>query len=93
MCGNNNNTFFELSAVESNLLISNSILIGGQRRTVKKIMAYTPQWINENWNRPMLRYTDRLTRMATGQTTTHRRAIEYNSSYTSDSDSCCCTIL
>lgn len=109
MCGNNNNTFFELSAVQSNLLVSNSIVIGGQRRSVKKIMAYKRQWLVENWQNPMLSFTERLARIATGQPTTpHRPAIAYHSAnyqtpryyqeqrygnYSSNSDSCCCTIL
>ena len=79
MCGNNNNNFFELSAVQSNMLFSDIILIGGQRRAIKKILAYKPQWLMDNWRNPMLRYTERLARIATGQPSMPRRpAVEYN---------------
>ena len=99
MCGGKNNAFFELSAVQSSLLISDSIVIGGQTRTVKKIMVYTPQWLMENWRNPMLLYEQRLARIATGQQASQRPAIGYYQTIhipRIDSDSrgsCCCTIL
>ena len=36
MCGDSNNAFVELSAVRYRLLLTDTILIGGQKRSVKK---------------------------------------------------------
>lgn len=60
MCGNNSNNFLELSAVQNNLLLTESILVGGQRRTVRKIMAYKQQWFLKNWYYPMTTFIGRL---------------------------------
>lgn len=105
MCGSSSNTFYELSSVHDSLVLTDSIVIGGQRRTVKKIMAYTREWFYKNWYTPMLSFTERLAGLAAGQTvTTQRPTIGYRSSnhryntfpepsYTqseNNSDSCCC---
>ena len=61
MCGDGENTFFELSAARSSMLISDSIVIGGQRRSVKKIMAFRREWLDEHWATPMSQLSNRLT--------------------------------
>ena len=61
MCGDSNNTFFELSAARSSMMISDSIVIGGQKRSVKKIMAFKRQWLDDNWKTPMSQLSNRLT--------------------------------
>ena len=63
MCVAENNAFFELSAVESSLLISESIVIGGRIRHVKKIMTYTPQWIYDFYFDPMEFYWKRTKKL------------------------------
>ena len=85
MCGDKQNQFFKLEAVRTNLLISESLMIGGQRRAVKNIMAFKPVWLQENWVIPMQTYTERLARIAQGRpqprpavTYTPRPAITYN---------------
>ncbi|XP_045207343.2 uncharacterized protein LOC123559516 [Mercenaria mercenaria] len=109
MCGDSNNSFFEISAVQHNLLLSDSIIIGGQRRHVSKIMAFKQQWLITNWVTPMQQFSPRLARIAAGGAGTGgTQAIEYNQTpqYTaqpvynrqpqrtySSDDSCCCTIL
>lgn len=103
MCGNSSNTFFEVSAVRSNLLVSDSVIVGGQQRHVNKIMAFKRQWLAENWQAPMLHFSVRLAAIAVGGTTAPQRpAIEYQSyqqprsttNYNSNSsDGCCCTII
>lgn len=101
MCGNSKNSFFEISAVSRNLLVTDSILIGGQRTAVSKIMAYKQQWILTYWVQPMQYFTPRLARIATGGAPPPSRpAITYGStgyqrSYPAQtsSDSGCCTIL
>ncbi|WAR23632.1 hypothetical protein MAR_037301 [Mya arenaria] len=66
LCGESNNAFFEISAVRHNLLMTNSIVIGGQQCAVSKIMVYKRQWILKNWVEPMKAYAGRLERIATG---------------------------
>ena len=68
MCGNNNSAFFELSAVRHRLLLTDTILIGGQRRSVKKIMAYKRQWIDNFWTEPVTHFATRLRSINSSQT-------------------------
>ena len=49
MCGDMNNRFLELSAVSNTLVVSRSILINGESRTVTKIMAFTRAWLRKNY--------------------------------------------
>lgn len=92
MCGDSSNEFYEISAVRNNLLISDSIIIGGQRRAVSKIMAFKQQWLINYWVNPMKHFAPRLARIAgaaaaassntravTGSTPP-RRAIAYRAS-------------
>ena len=41
--------FVEINANELSFVASQSVLIGGQRRQVKKIMFYKPSWIKWNY--------------------------------------------
>lgn len=104
MCGDSNNSFFEISAVQHNLLLSDSIIIGGQRRHVSKIMAFKQQWLITNWMQPMQHFAPRLARIAAGgagavDSSPAPRAIEYNRqtpptyNRSDSSDDCCCNIL
>ena len=43
------NRFVEINATELSFVASQSVLIGGQRRQVKKIMFYKPSWIKRNY--------------------------------------------
>ena len=47
------NRFVEINANELSFVASQSVLIGGQRRQVKKIMFYKPSWIKRNYLEPM----------------------------------------
>lgn len=66
MCGYGENAFFKINAVRHNLVVSESIVIGGQRRAVFKIMAFRRQWLTANWVEPMQHFAPRLARIATG---------------------------
>ena len=101
MCGDSTNEFYEISAVRNNLVVSDSIIIGGQRRAVSKIMVFKQQWLVSNWVDPMKHFAPRLARIASavaGGATPPRRAIAYRPQpepvrNTQDSDDCCCVIL
>ena len=47
------NDFFELSAVNTKLIVSESILIGGQQKRVRKIMMFKKSWIEKNYLNPL----------------------------------------
>ena len=104
MCGDSNNAFFELSAVQHNLLLTDTILIGGQRRSVKKIMAYKRQWVLNFWVDPVrqLAAQARLRSMLPSPTPAiEDRPYDYNTfnnshysnSRSSDNGCCCCNII
>ena len=63
MCGNSSNNFFELSAVKTTLVASESVLIGGERKRVQKIMTYKASWIRNNYIDPMASFQQRLIRI------------------------------
>ena len=47
---NGANKFFEVSAVSTKLLVSESLLIGGQRKRVQKIMMFKKEWLERSYN-------------------------------------------
>lgn len=94
MCGSSSNKFFEISAVSNRLLVTDSILVGGQSRAVSKIMVFRRDWISRYWVEPMKTFAPRLARIAGqaqqelygSQTPLLPRAHK-------DEGCCCCTIL
>ena len=53
LCGDSSNKFYEIGQVRRQVVVVQSIVIGGQQRQVKKIMAYTNTWIQRNYLIPM----------------------------------------
>lgn len=88
LCGDSNNKFFELSQVSTQFAATDSILIGGVRRRVQKIMVYNERWLMTYFLEPFKNFCEEMERMKQQQ----QRAITYSSQSSSD-DSCCCTIL
>ena len=52
-CGDFNNKFLELSAVKTNLLVTESLVIGGHRRKILKIMMYEKVWVEKYYINPL----------------------------------------
>jgi hypothetical protein len=83
MCGDKNNEFYKIEAVRNNLVICDSIIIGGQRRVVSQIMAFKQQWLIDYWENPMKHFAPRLARLAEGSQKGDK----------SNRDDCCCCVI
>ena len=63
LCPSTSNQFYEIGQVRNQLLVVQSVVIGGRSRQVKKIMAYTSGWMQRNYHQPMqalaYRFSDR----------------------------------
>ena len=51
--GGSTNRFYELSAVSTRVLVSQSLLVGGQQRKVRKIMKFKKSWIEKYYINPL----------------------------------------
>ncbi|CAF1269782.1 unnamed protein product [Rotaria sordida] len=60
LCPDSNNEFYEIGQVRRQLVIVQSIVIGGQSRQVKRIMAYRQMWMRRNYYEPMQRLAFRF---------------------------------
>ena len=47
------NRFYELSAVSTKVLVSQSLLVGGQQKRVRKIMKFKKSWIEKYYINPL----------------------------------------
>ena len=53
-CGEDSiNAFFELSAVKTDLVVTEHLLIGGQRKQIRKIMKFKKVWIERYYLEPL----------------------------------------
>lgn len=52
---NDSNDFLELSSTQTNFVASSSVLIGGSRRRVAKIMIFKMSWLRNNYSGPLER--------------------------------------
>jgi len=53
-CGDFSNQLLELSAVKTDLLVTESLVIGGHRRRILKIMRFKKSWVENNYINPLL---------------------------------------
>ena len=56
------NEFFELSAVSTRMVVTDSLMVGGQRKRVRKIMMFKKSWLERNYLEPMKEYAERGSR-------------------------------
>ena len=56
------NEFFELSAVSTRMVVTDSLLVGGQRKKVRKIMMFKKWWLETYYLEPMKEYAERGSR-------------------------------
>ena len=83
--------FYEISAVRS----IDSIIIGGHRRQVPKVMAFKTEWLEKNWRAQILTFTLRLASLVSEPIRPQRGTFAYRETDTitltesEDLDGCC----
>jgi len=65
MCGEDLNKFYEITAVANRFVITEDILIAGERRTVKKILCFREIWMEFCYLEPIKHFQSRLAAIAT----------------------------
>ena len=60
------NKFYELSSVTHMLAVSDSVLIGGERKRVAKIMLFKRPWLEYCYIAPLMSFEGRLQRLSRG---------------------------
>ncbi|XP_013421302.1 uncharacterized protein LOC106181466 [Lingula anatina] len=78
MCGDSGNEFYELSAVNHTFVVTDSIMIGGERKRVKEIMCFKMSWIEKNFINPIKSFESRIQGLSARNRQARRR----------ESDSC-----
>lgn len=53
MCGNSNNEFYDIGTVANQLVVSSSIVIGGQTKNIRKIMTLKMAWLRTFYLEPI----------------------------------------
>lgn len=54
--------FYEINAVNTSLVVTDSIVIGGQRKRVEQIMTFKMNWLHYNYLQPLQQLSERLER-------------------------------
>ena len=52
-CGEYSGRFLELSATKTDVLVADTLLIGGQRKKIQKIMLFKKSWMEDYYIEPM----------------------------------------
>jgi hypothetical protein len=75
LCPTTANQFYEIGQIKNQLLVVQSIVIGGRQRQVKKIMAYTSGWMQRNYYQPMRQLAFRFSPQGQRQEAARRAAV------------------
>ena len=86
MCGDSNNEFYDIGTVSNQLVVSSSIVIGGQKKSIRKIMTFKMVWLERNYLEPMQALASELEE---AENSRRRRALQAQRNRSDDS----CVIL
>ena len=75
LCPTTLNQFYEIAQVKNQLLVVQSIVIGGRQRQVRKIMTYENVWMQNNYYQPMRRLAYRFSPQRQRQEAARRAAV------------------
>ncbi len=75
LCPTASNQFYEIGQIRNQVLVVQSIVIGGRSRQVKKIMAYKSGWMQRNYYQPMQAIAYRFTPQGQREEAMRRAAI------------------
>lgn len=78
LCPDSSNEFYEISAMQSAVAITEEFVIGGQKVHTLQIMAFKMSWMQNNYINPINSYSARVRAIANGTVESYRpRAITY----------------
>jgi hypothetical protein len=75
LCPTTANQFYEIGQIKNQLLVVQSIVIGGRQRQVKKIMAYENAWMQKFYYQPMRQLAYRFSPQGQRQEAARRAAV------------------
>lgn len=87
------NQFFSVNGANLNFVATQSILIGGVRRYVRKIMLYKNKWLNYFFYNAYNDLFNEIQRTENTQKLLDQRQTYSRRNYASNDSSCCCNIL
>ncbi|KAK8837357.1 hypothetical protein M9Y10_036790 [Tritrichomonas musculus] len=104
LCPNCNNEFYEISAIQSRVAVTQEFVVGGKRVRTLEIMAFKPIWLESNYIAPIKAYMGRIRALANGTVDQYRpveityRNTKNNCSVLNDEDyskhhSKCCLLI
>ena len=87
LCIQHNNEFYNINSVNKVLAVSDSLIIGGERKQVLKIMTFKEVWLKKNYLDPLLLFSNELKN--SNSSNYQRTIIAQTNSVKSGSNGCC----
>ena len=62
LCKDMTNRFYDIESVQNNFFVAGSVMIGGRKTQVTKVMTFKMSWLQSYWVTPMQQVIDRQAR-------------------------------